>query len=168
MRELKKTEYKNFKAAVIASRNQLCLNPDLDQKSHSDKNYLCKNLVENRAKPLCEFYNNIRSALREPELQENIIDIEELGFIGRTHKCCPYYITKKKAKHADIIFLPYAYLIDPKIREANDIKLKKSIVILDEGHNVSQVCEQSASTSIQSTNVHEVLRDINYVHIDSI
>lgn len=163
MRELKKTEYKNFKAAVIASRDQLCLNPDLKQKSNADKIYICKDLVENPKEPLCSFYKNIRSGLKEPELQENIIDIEELDSIGRKHHCCPYYITKKKAKQADVIFLPYAYLIDPKIREANDIRLKNAIIILDEGHNVSQVCEQSASTSIQFTDVRAALKDINYV-----
>lgn len=160
MRELRKTEYKKFKAAMIGSRNQLCLNPALQKKSNSDKIYMCKELVKERT---CEYNNNVEMGMRLPELKENIVDIEELASIGRKHTCCPYYMTKKKAERADIIFLPYAYLIDPTVREANDIELADSIVILDEAHNVGQVCEQSASAKIELPDISAALRDINYV-----
>ena len=58
---------------------------------------------------------------------------------------CPYYDQKQRIKTADIIFMPYNYIIDQQIRERIDIDLKRCIVIIDEGHNISAVAEQSQS-----------------------
>lgn len=158
MRELKKSAYNNAKAIVIASRHQLCVNPNLKESSNTDKIYMCKKLVETSK---CKFHKNVERIIKEPELQQNIIDIEDLHQIARKHEACPFYISKEKVKGADILFMPYNYLIDPRIRISNDIKLMDSIVILDEAHNVNKVCEDSASTSIEFAQIHAALRDIN-------
>jgi len=50
---------------------------------------------------------------------------------------CPYYAVKARAHAADIIFMPYNYLIDEKIRENYEIQWENSILIFDEAHNVS-------------------------------
>ncbi|XP_031616345.1 regulator of telomere elongation helicase 1 homolog [Contarinia nasturtii] len=162
MRELKKSPYNNVKAAVIASRNQLCINSGLSKNSYTEKIHMCKYLVK---KGKCKFYTNIDKISHEPELHQNIVDIEDLHQIAKKHAACPYYISRKRARidDADIIFMPYNYLIDPKIREANEIDLKNAIVILDEAHNVTKVCEDSASTCIEFTQISAALRDINYL-----
>lgn len=56
-------------------------------------------------------------------------------------------MSKKVAENADIIFLPYSYLIEPTLR--NEINLNGTIVIIDEAYNVNQVCEDSSSTFIE-------------------
>lgn len=194
MKELKKSAYKKMKAIVIGSRNQFCIHEDLKAKSNSDKIYLCKSLVrksENRdskeseesdeadeesheadkangtqhIKPKgCIHYEKIDSHLHVPELKENIIDIEDLHLIGQNYGCCPYFVSKKIAETADIIFMPYNYLIDPRLRDANQIDLKNAIIILDEAHNVNVVCEQSASTFIKSSQIRKAIAELNYVY----
>lgn len=167
MKELKNTAYSNFKATVIASRDQLCIHPKLKGKSNTDKILMCKNMmdknVDGKMRSTCEYYQNIDETPKLNEKMTNITDIEDLGAIGRNHKCCPYYITKQKSIESDVIFIPYSYLIDPIIRDANDIDLKRSIIIIDEAHNVNRVCEDSASASIKDTDISAALKDLNAV-----
>jgi Rad3-related DNA helicase len=49
------------------------------------------------------------------------------------------------SKHAELIFAPYNYILDPGIRKALDINLKGSVVVLDEGHNVEGILTESGS-----------------------
>ena len=46
---------------------------------------------------------------------------------------------------ADVVFMPYNYILDPKLRKMNGVDIQNSIVILDEGHNVENTCEEAAS-----------------------
>jgi len=57
------------------------------------------------------------------------------------HSACPYYISRALEKHAELIFCPYNYILDPGIRKALMIDLDNSVVVLDEAHNVE--CEFS-------------------------
>lgn len=62
--------------------------------------------------------------------------IEELAKLGRKHNVCPYFISKEMQTEADIILLPYNYLIDPSSRKSLNIDLKGSILVFDEAHNL--------------------------------
>jgi regulator of telomere elongation helicase 1 len=39
--------------------------------------------------------------------------------------------------------MPYNYIIDEEIRSRTDIDLERCIIIIDEGHNIGAVAEQS-------------------------
>lgn len=164
IKELKKTAYNNFKATVIASRDRLCIHPKLDGKTNTDKMLMCKSMMKKsengEIRSKCKYYNYNRRFL---EQIPTITDIEDLGSIGMKHECCPYFLAKAKSAGSDIVFIPYGYLIDPIIRKANDIDLNRSIIILDEAHNVNHVCEDSASTAIKDTEITAAIRDLNTV-----
>ena len=49
------------------------------------------------------------------------LDIEELHKVAQKDQFCPYYASKERTAIADLIFMPYNYLIDEKIRENFDI-----------------------------------------------
>lgn len=49
------------------------------------------------------------------------------------------------AATADIVFLPYNYLIDAKTRGGLGIQWHSAVLIFDEAHNVEQVCSDSMS-----------------------
>lgn len=67
-------------------------------------------------------------------------DIEDIVAIGKRHTLCPYYWSVQLAEDADIVFCPYNYILDPRIRAAVAIELENNIVILDEAHNIEDIC----------------------------
>lgn len=162
MKEFKRSPYNFISATVIGSRDQLCIQPELKDKSNADKILECKSM---RKKCQCGYYNKIKSKMPNLTLGEHIMDIEDLRRFGKDNIYCPYYMAKERATVARMIFLPYNYLLDPKLRDnvLNDINLNGAIVILDEAHNVENVCERSASTSITSTELIIAIRDMKWV-----
>lgn len=149
-----------MKSAVVASRAQLCINPDLKQKPNSEKIRKCRILRKNNE---CKYYTNVDRSLNEDDFKEPILDIEDLGKFGEKFQCCPYYASRKLMQNAEVVFLPYNYLLDPKIRSANQINLKDAIIILDEAHNVEKVCEDTACTTIKSSEICTAISDLKYV-----
>ena len=44
------------------------------------------------------------------------------------------------AETAELIFCPYNYILDPVIRRAVQIDLQDAVIILDEAHNIEDIC----------------------------
>ncbi|NWI72171.1 RTEL1 helicase, partial [Dryoscopus gambensis] len=131
--ELKNTVYRP-KICVLGSREQLCINPEVKrQEGNHMQIYMCRMKVMARA---CHFYNNVEEKSTEKELTEPIMDIEDLVKNGNKHRACPYYLSRSLKQQADIIFMPYNYLLDSKSRKSHNLDLKGTVVILDEAHNV--------------------------------
>jgi regulator of telomere elongation helicase 1 len=78
------------------------------------------------------------------------LDIEELHELGHKNMICPYFANKDRSSGADIIFMPYNYLIDEKIRENFDINYANSCIIFDEAHNVAHSAEDVTSFELKS------------------
>lgn len=93
----------------------------------------CKNAIKG-IEP-CQYYRNREEAIKT--LPWDPIDIEELHKYAQEFTICPYFGNKDRASGADIIFMPYNYLIDEKIRENFDIPYNNSIIIFDEAHNIA-------------------------------
>ena len=68
------------------------------------------------------FFKNRDAAAKN--LDWDPLDIEELHNIGKKKGICPYFAMKDRAAGADIVFMPYNYLIDDKIRENFDINFE--------------------------------------------
>lgn len=66
----------------------------------------------------------------DPDFKLDVLDIEDLVSLGKKHTVCPYFMTKEIRKNADIIFMPYNYLLDPKVRKIHQIELQVCVVIL--------------------------------------
>lgn len=60
----------------------------------------------------------------DPEVRQKALDIEDLVKVGRKKTFCPYYMARELKQDADIIFLPYNYLLDPKSRKAHGVELQ--------------------------------------------
>nr|XP_054960545.1 regulator of telomere elongation helicase 1 isoform X6 [Pan paniscus] len=140
--ELRNTSYRP-KVCVLGSREQLCIHPEVKkQESNHLQIHSCRKKVASRS---CHFYNNVEEKSLEQELASPILDIEDLVKSGSKHRVCPYYLSRNLKQQADIIFMPYNYLLDAKSRRAHNIDLKGTVVIFDEAHNVEKMCEESAS-----------------------
>lgn len=59
MQELKRTAYKHVKVAVIGSRDQLCIHPEVSkEKNASNKIHMCQARVRARS---CVYFNNVET-----------------------------------------------------------------------------------------------------------
>uniref|UniRef100_A0A8C8XY62 Regulator of telomere elongation helicase 1 n=1 Tax=Panthera leo TaxID=9689 RepID=A0A8C8XY62_PANLE len=158
--ELRSTSYRP-RVCVLGSREQLCIHPEVKkQESNHMQIHLCRKKVASRS---CHFYNNVEEKSLEQELTTSILDIEDLVKSGNKHKLCPYYLSRNLKQQADIIFMPYNYLLDAKSRRAHSIDLKGTVVIFDEAHNVEKVCEESASFDLTPHDVASGLDAIDRV-----
>ncbi|KAM9065973.1 regulator of telomere elongation helicase 1 isoform X4 [Sarcophilus harrisii] len=158
--ELRSTTYRP-KVCVLGSREQLCINPEVRKiESNHIQIHVCRKKVSTHS---CHFYNNVEEKSTEKELVTPILDIEDLVKGGNRHKVCPYYLSRTLKQQADIIFMPYNYLLDSKTRRAHNIDLKGTVVIFDEAHNVEKVCEESASFDLTPFDLASGLDAINQV-----
>ena len=103
--EFHRCPYNYVTAVILASREQLCINESL--ATFSDKNQMCK--VKRKTKT-CHYYNNLERAV-DTQPESGIGDIESLKAHGAKRKLCPYYISRDLATKADLVFLPYNYLV---------------------------------------------------------
>ncbi|XP_006132510.2 regulator of telomere elongation helicase 1 isoform X1 [Pelodiscus sinensis] len=158
--ELKSTVYRP-KVCVLGSREQLCINPEVKrQESNHMQIHMCRMKVMAHT---CHFYNNVEEKSTEKELTNSILDIEDLVKNGNKHRVCPYYLSRNLKQQADIIFMPYNYLLDSKSRRAHNLDLKGTVVILDEAHNVEKLCEESSSFDLTPYDLASALDAINVV-----
>lgn len=162
VQELKRTNYAHVKMAIIGSRDQLCTHPDVSKEENTSvKISMCQALVKGRA---CYLHRNIERKKDDHAFTDaGVMDIEDLIKVSEKLKVCPYFMSRELKQSADIIFMPYNYLLDPRTRRQQDVDIANSIVILDEGHNVEKICEESASYSLTSTEVAMCITEITEV-----
>uniref|UniRef100_A0A8V5H3E6 Regulator of telomere elongation helicase 1 n=1 Tax=Melopsittacus undulatus TaxID=13146 RepID=A0A8V5H3E6_MELUD len=158
--ELKNTVYRP-KVCVLGSRDQLCIHPEVRRmESNYMQIYTCRKKVMARA---CHFYNNVEEKSTEKELMSSIMDIEDLVKKGNELRACPYYLSRSLKQQADIIFMPYNYLLDSKSRKAHSLDLRGTVVILDEAHNVERLCEESSSFDLTPYDLASAIDTVDVV-----
>ena len=54
------------------------------------------------------------------------MDIEDLVKVSEKLRVCPYYMSRELKQQADIIFMPYNYLLDPRARKQQDVDINVS------------------------------------------
>ncbi|XP_040568201.1 LOW QUALITY PROTEIN: regulator of telomere elongation helicase 1 homolog [Lepeophtheirus salmonis] len=161
--EFSSTAYKHFPSAVLGSRDQLCINPAVLNMKNIDKNILCRSKLKAKS---CEYYNkyekDIDRILSNVDPCQND-DIENLKKMGHKQKICPYYYSRNSSSRADIVFLPYNYLFDAKIRKTLNIELDSAVIILDEAHNVLRNCEDANSFTFDAKDIAVAITELDYV-----
>lgn len=61
---------------------------------------------------------------------------------------------------AELILLPYNYLISPELRKVHEIELSGSVVIFDEAHNLEAVCEDCTSVELSTTDIAMCIKEL--------
>ncbi|TKS77856.1 Regulator of telomere elongation helicase 1 [Collichthys lucidus] len=161
--ELKNTSYRP-KVCVLGSREQLCINQEvMRQESNHVKVHLCRAKVSTRS---CIYYNNVEEKSTDRELVDSILDVEDLVKFGNKQRACPYYLSRSLKQQANVIFMPYNYLLDPKSRRAHNIELKGAVVIFDEAHNVEKTCEESTSFDLTPYDVASAINAVDRLLVE--
>lgn len=142
------TEVETVKCLPLASRKQLCINPEVNKwKSAEAINDACSELLRGKG---CRF--KAASSSHHIEFRDRtfteIHDIEDLVALGETLQVCPYYASRDSMCGAEIITLPYQYLLLQSTREALGLDVKNAIVIIDEAHNLIDTINSIHSSEI--------------------
>uniref|UniRef100_A0A669CD85 Regulator of telomere elongation helicase 1 n=1 Tax=Oreochromis niloticus TaxID=8128 RepID=A0A669CD85_ORENI len=145
--ELKNTSY-SPKVCVLGSREQLCINQDV----------------------MCQKSNHVKVSYKEKstdrDFVSSILDVEDLVQFGNKQRVCPYYLSRSLKQEADVIFMPYNYLLDPKSRKVHSIDLNGAVVIFDEAHNVEKTCEDSTSFDLTPYDVASAIDAVDRLLVE--
>ena len=162
--ELGKTRFRNLSVVTLGSRNVMCVNEAVRRlRSSARINERCLELqqggkkkatpsagaAEGAASPktksgksrssscACPFYaeGRARGGLAD-EILAAPMELEELLQRGQEEGACPYYASRRALVDADIVVCPYNTLLHRDTREALGVDLARSVVIIDEAHNL--------------------------------
>jgi DNA excision repair protein ERCC-2 len=140
----------------IRGRHEMCLNPFVTSRAQDARAVMevCELL---KAKNRCPYYRNIdeKKGLNL-EIQRRVTlhphNASEIQRICRTKGLCPYEIVKASMADATVIALSYLYIFEPTIRPAFlrnlDVPLSKTILIVDEAHNLPETAVEIASSTL--------------------
>uniref|UniRef100_A0A674NQG1 Regulator of telomere elongation helicase 1 n=1 Tax=Takifugu rubripes TaxID=31033 RepID=A0A674NQG1_TAKRU len=161
IKELKNTSYRP-KISVLGSREQLCINQEV-MRQESSHVHMCRRKVSTRS---CPFYNNTEGNLLIV-LPPELVNVHQhvSVFVDRV---CPYYLSRSLKQEADIIFMPYNYLVDPKSRRAHNIELNGAVVIFDEAHNLEKTCEESTSFDLTPYDVASAIAAVDRLLLEQV
>ena len=155
--ELKKTAYAP-RTIVLGSRQQMCIHPRVSEQRGAVQNNQCRTLVKNRS---CVYHRNVETFVKPAGA--GIQDIEEIAAMGRARQVCPYYYSRSPGTlvDADVVFVPYNYIIDRSARRGLDLNWDNCVIIFDEAHNLDQVCSDSASFDLTAAELAACMEEVD-------
>ena len=160
IQELKKTCYRP-RNAIISSREQMCVNELIKGFHGNTLNMKCQ-FAQKRNQ--CRYFKGKINH----DMTWGAYDgktIEELRDIAKKAKFCPFFFERDKSIHSDLIFLPYNYIFDPSIKKRMNIQMKNAILIVDEAHNIQEVCNDAVSKDFDTKTIEEILSDLKSLKI---
>jgi regulator of telomere elongation helicase 1 len=150
--------------SVLGSREQLCIHSRISKLRGSALNHACNTTCGSRG---CTYKNNLESYTASAEgtgsAPSPILDIEQLNEMGRRDQICPYFFSRDSSTNADIVLLPYNYLVDSSIRATLKVAWENAIVIFDEAHNLESVATDATSFSISSNDIAACIAEMQQV-----
>lgn len=121
---------------------------------YEDAKYIC-----DMHKSDCIYYKNLPDRvfyqLKEPKLYSQILsECKSLGI-------CPYYFQLKILSQATVVALSYNYILNESIRWVVDygLRLRKSFLVVDEAHNLQNVCMSLNSDQVSETGIERALKE---------
>ncbi|CAH1159677.1 unnamed protein product [Phaedon cochleariae] len=177
--EIIKSPFANdVRVASLASRQAYCINPEVSKlKSMALINERCVDLQKKLPKAKvdqdgkvvkkqkgtscsCPYYKQTAIEELGNFALVQVQDVEDLVNNAKELKACPYYASRKAAEDAEVIFIPYNTLLHKATREANGIKLKNNIVIVDEAHNLLEALAQMHNVDLNYGQVYHALQQM--------
>jgi Rad3-related DNA helicase len=139
----------DFSAVNLASRRHLCLNPECRDLPLRDSQEMCRILREDGE---CQWTSEISDL---PRGMPNVLTQRILTSLGRRRSICPYYLARKASKSCRVVVVPYPYVFNGYVRAAVGLELAGHTLVLDEGHNLDKVGQETMSDTLS-----EVVLDI--------
>ncbi|CAD8116044.1 unnamed protein product [Paramecium sonneborni] len=143
--------------SILGSRDQYCLREDFQIYSGNDLKQRCCNLIKAKK---CEFFDKEILHKVAKSSQKRICNLEESKQFGLDQKFCPYFLEKSKTELADLILLPYNYLLNNNQNKVLD--LNNSIIIFDEAHNVPKCAEEGGQFEISEAIIQKAKNELEF------
>jgi DNA excision repair protein ERCC-2 len=140
----------------LRGRNQMCLN-NFAAKNAVDAKSLMEVCELLKAKGRCPYHKNTEEHTYEYlQLQQQIAarpyTASDIQKVCRRKSVCPYELVKAALSDIKVVALSYLYVFDPVIRTAFlknlDSQLQKTILIVDEAHNLPETAINISSSSL--------------------
>lgn len=138
--ELKKLDY-HPQMTILASRKRLCLFKQVSQSSNVDMECLSA-LSKNKCPYL--FEKKIPPDFRPFGPLEKF-DTDDLLRYCEQRMLCPYRLSRFIMKSADLVFCPYNFIMNPKVKGQMMLTILGVVLVIDEAHNVESTIKESTS-----------------------
>lgn len=148
LRELKRTGYAP-RFSVLSSRQRLCA---VDKTDAECQELIGTDMSRRVKNTNCGYYNRhsfVSKDLERFPANGRTWDLEDFANIANAQEGCAFFALREMYESADVIFAPYNYLFDFNIRRAMQIDIKGAAIIIDEGHNIEDVCRTGATAEIK-------------------
>jgi DNA excision repair protein ERCC-2 len=140
----------------LRGRNQMCLNNFAAKNAYDAKSLMeaCEML---KAKGRCPYHKAPEEQTYEYlQLQQQLAarpyTASEIQKVCRRRRVCSYELVKAALADVKVVALSYLYVFDPVIRAAFlknlDSQLQKTILIVDEAHNLPETAIDISSSSL--------------------
>jgi DNA excision repair protein ERCC-2 len=147
----------------LRGRNEMCLHRFETQERYDSKSLmeLCEVL---KKKGECPYYKNTNNQTYDYlQMQQQIATrpykSSEIMRICKRKKICPYELIKSCISDVNVVALSYLYVFDNDIRTAflknMDTQLQKTILIVDEAHNLPETAIDVSSSSLSLFAMHQ-------------
>ena len=179
LKQIRKKYNNNFCVIDIIGKKWMCLQLGMNKLYSSDFVDYCKKLREGNE---CEFYSNIRNknklSVKARKVLEELksagaLHSEELIEICKQEKLCPYEISALLCKDAKVVICDYYHIFSENIRDnlfqRSGKELGKSIIIIDEGHNLPNRIRNLSTVKLSDIIIERAIKEAkNYGYEETI
>ena len=171
LKEIKKKHDARFVVADLIGKKSMCLQENVQKWHNSEFMEFCKALRETKK---CTFYSqlyhkdsrdlSVHALKAQTEVQmRGALHVEQVKEVCDEHGLCPYYFTSELAKEARVIVADYYNVFHPAVQQTFFSKagkeLEKSILIVDEGHNLGERIRTLMSAPLSSMMIKSALSE---------
>jgi len=154
----------------IIGKQWMCPVPETDKLFSHDFYEYCKSQREENK---CEYYMNVCKKSGRPTMkamqileqlkQKSPCHCEDICAMCADEKLCPYEMSVLLAKEARVVVADYYYVFHPNIRETflkkTGKELGKSIIVVDEGHNLPSRARELLTSRISNFTFKRAIKE---------
>lgn len=145
----------------LSAKKNMCIQPQVSAlRNGDDIDAGCRNLTAPwEVTSRCSYFDILEQS--PAKLPPGVYSLEDLKRFGEVNHVCPYYFVRSALAYADIIVHSYMYIVDPEVASVTQEFLdERTIVVMDEGHNVDDVCIEALSVLVTKKDAAEARNNI--------
>ena len=172
LKKIKKLYSLNFSAVDIIGKKWMCSIPGTDQLYPNEFSDYCRSQREENK---CTPFLNTKKKTGSPTVKAQKVlnrlmsmspcSCEEAIKLCTDEDLCPYEISMMIAKKASVVIADYYYIFHPTISDTffqkTEKELSKSIIIIDEAHNLPKRSRELMTSKLSSFMINSALKEAN-------